>query len=78
MRAMHGVDFSLANAVLRGEHLGAYDLHVRRTKTHVVSCWEVIEDVLIDIQLQRKVYLAVCGSTHPPLLLGTDLKEGDL
>ena len=79
MRSLNAIEFAAANAILGGEHLDANDLHIHRTESgKIVSCWALDEDQLIDVVKERCIYLAVYAPTHPPLLLATDFKEGDL
>lgn len=37
-----------------------------------VSCWEVTDDELYQIETTRKVWLCVIGAQHPPVMLFTE------
>lgn len=74
---MKAVKFPQANKILTapaGKEKEVYDLHVCQTEdsngqTVVISCFELDDDDLINLNLNRKLYLSFHGTTHPPVAI---------
>lgn len=74
---MKPTDFNESNTVLNkpdgmtDEECGA--LPVFRDGKQCISCWELSDDDLININQNRKVYLGILsGATQPPVYLTTE------
>lgn len=66
---MNAINFSLANTMLSAE--GCDDLPVCASEMHglpvMVSCWEPSEEDIQLILKNKRVFLWVWGSSHPPV-----------
>ena len=80
---MHPTTFHLNERVLsppRGQHetiagLRVVDVTYGDGQAGIISCWQLTPAELAQIQQTGKVYLAVLGGVHPPVLLTTDPDE---
>lgn len=71
------IKFEEANTQLLGNSKDVSDLPVHYANGVFISCWQLSDQDLEQINLSRKVYLSVFGSGHPPVgLLAKNPFEG--
>ena len=61
-----------ANCVYRGDDDRVADLHVFRTRWHIVSAWRPSPDELEEIQRTGIVMVAIVGHQLPPIFVGSE------
>lgn len=61
-----------ANCVYRGDGDSVADLHVFRTRRHVVSAWRPSPEELEEIQRTGVVMLSVVDHMLPPMFVGSE------
>ena len=82
---MKPIDFPEANDILKapkGTEDKIQDLPIYRGNYSdgtpcVISVWELNDDDLIDININKKIYFEATGRTHPPIFIRPTSPFGD-
>jgi len=77
---MKPLDFSKHTQLMRGpddsiEDLPILVVHYEGGGRAMISCWQLSWIDLLRVLFTRRIFAAIWGGQHPPILLSTDAKD---